>query len=91
MECLAIWDITSVKRSRRGRIFDALEYAFECYLPPLGGPAYYLEWGMPLTAQAHSLLTVKTIVGQWMLLARRTSVTEARESLSRRSLIKSLT
>ena len=28
-----------------------LEYAFECHLPPLDGPAYYLEWGMPLTAQ----------------------------------------
>ena len=28
-----------------------LEYAFECHLPPLDGPTYYLEWGMPLTAQ----------------------------------------
>jgi hypothetical protein len=28
-----------------------LEYAFECHLPPLNDPVYYLEWGMPLTAQ----------------------------------------
>jgi hypothetical protein len=28
-----------------------LEYAFECHLPPLNDPLYYLEWGMPLTAQ----------------------------------------
>ena len=28
-----------------------LEYAFECHLPLLDGPTYYLEWGTPLTAQ----------------------------------------
>jgi hypothetical protein len=28
-----------------------LEYAFECHLPPLDGLVYYLEWGMPKTAQ----------------------------------------
>ena len=28
-----------------------LEYAFECHLPPLSGNAYYLQWGVPLTAQ----------------------------------------
>lgn len=28
-----------------------LEYAFECYLPPLNDRAYYLEWGQPHTAQ----------------------------------------
>jgi hypothetical protein len=26
-----------------------LEYAFECHLPPLNGPAYYSEWGEPGT------------------------------------------
>jgi hypothetical protein len=28
-----------------------LEYAFECHLPPLISPAYYLEWGGRLIAQ----------------------------------------
>jgi hypothetical protein len=26
-----------------------LEYAFECHLPPLNGPAYFSEWGEPKT------------------------------------------
>lgn len=28
-----------------------LKYVFECHLPPLDDPVYYLKWGMPLTAQ----------------------------------------
>jgi hypothetical protein len=28
-----------------------LEYAFECYLPPLNDRIYYLEWGKPSTPQ----------------------------------------
>ena len=28
-----------------------LEYVFECHLPPLNDPAYFLEWGKPRTAQ----------------------------------------
>jgi hypothetical protein len=30
--------------------WQILAYIFECHLPPLNGPAYYSQWGSPLTA-----------------------------------------